>query len=134
MLAVGASHAAFPIQHCKWFFCVSNDHRDPRCQTRFSFLDIKTLVTLLTMLTLPDLDRERLHRHNRTGHNWSAVTATRDQARPVLHPENVDDLRTLVAIVTSFLNRESKWVEAHFHSLARCNIRPHTFVSARAVA
>ena len=83
---------------------------------------------------LPHVHGERLHRHDRTGHDRRAVAAAGHLTRAVLGPEHVDRLRPVVVVFRPLFRRQRQRIERRPHHLAGGAPRPCPRVAARALA
>ena len=134
MAAVGADDAALLVEDREGPPSLREDQRHPGRHSRVVLFDVELLATRAAAVVLPRLHRDRLHGHHRAGHHRRAVPAAGHLAGPVLCPEDVDDLRPLVAVVPALLGRERERVEALVHDATARLVGPCPLVAARTVA
>src|ERR1700761_6605934 len=98
MAAIRADHALLAVENGKRMFGGRDVERRIWSHSRSLFLDVE-VGAAFTARAFPMFDGDRLHRHHRTRHDGRAVTAACDLTWPVLPPECINQLWTVVFVI-----------------------------------
>src|SRR5690348_1828258 len=99
LLTMRALHFALLAQYREWLLVVRNNKWSAWCEPHIRLLNVELFAATPASLALPNSDRKGFHRHDGARHDWCAMPAASHLAGAMLGPEDVDHLRSFVAIL-----------------------------------